>query len=187
MDTSIEQCGLEPISVSLRIWPYSQSHSQLRLWNCIKWVVDIGPSGGETSEPRASLWAWCLGDLAHSSPLSISVELAPGWLSYWGDTSKYNQLSPSPELLRVHFGPRPCLCLELPARCMCGHCWGAWRVSVATLVSCLLSQGSGPPRAISFPLFSIPVKCWWQPQGYRIPCQTTYLIFPLDASQLTRF
>lgn len=69
---------------------------------------------------------------------SLSVGLALGWFPYRGDPSEHHQLWPSPELLRMHPGPRPCVCLEPPAGCMCGSCWGTPRVSVATLVSCLL-------------------------------------------------
>lgn len=80
MDTSTELCGLEPSSVSLRIWPYSQSHSQLRIWNCIKWVVDFGYSGWETSESRASLWPWSLRDAVYSF-FSLTFCRAGSWLA----------------------------------------------------------------------------------------------------------
>lgn len=91
--------------------------------------MDFGEPGGETSEPvcDAKVWEMQYIPLAHS----LSVELAPGWLQHGGDTSEHLRLWPSAELLRVHPGPGPCLCLELPARRVCGSCRGAWRVSVA--------------------------------------------------------
>lgn len=59
----------------------------------------------------------------------------------------------------MHPGPRPCLCLELPARCMCGSCWGARRVSVAARTFGLLSQGR-----MSMPvshLLMLPCVCYF--------------------------
>lgn len=60
----------------------------------------------------------------------------------------------------MHFGPRPCLCLERSASCVCGPPWRARRVSVATLLHCLRSQllPSHPSESVSHGLM-LPCVC----------------------------